>query len=147
MHLNMRWPNLSHSCEDSKFISTWDDQTHLMPARTIMHLIIVEQSPLIPERTQNPSPLVLTNSVTSQEGHKIHLSFVDQNQSMPARTFFLLKNPDPWVTSGIVPISPGPLQSALYIICTHTAYVYRMVQFCLAWIINIIYNTITYSNS
>ena len=42
----------------------------------------------------------------------------------------------PWVTSGIVPISPGPLQSALFIICTDTAYKYRMVQFGLAWIIS-----------
>ena len=33
-----------------------------------------------------------------------------------------------------MPISPGPLQSALFIICTDTAYKYRMVQFGLAWI-------------
>ena len=42
----------------------------------------------------------------------------------------------PWVTSGIVPISPGPLQSALFTTCTDTAYKYRMVQFGLAWKIN-----------
>ena len=46
-----------------------------------------------------------------------------------------------WVTSGIVPISPGPLQSPLFSIWIDTSYKYKILQFGLAWEINIIYNT------
>ena len=46
--------------------------------------------------------------------------------------FFHWAQLHPWVTSGIVPISPGPLHSALFTKCTDTAHKYRMVQFGLA---------------
>ena len=69
------------------------------------------------------------------------------SQTLTAFFFHWRAQLHPWVTSDIVPISPGPLQFALFTICTGTAYKYRMVQFGLAWKINIIYNTTTNSNS
>ena len=62
--------------------------------------------------------------------------------------FFFIEEPSstPWVTSDIVPISPSPLQSPLFSICIDTSYKYRMVQFGLAWKINIKYDSITNCN-
>jgi hypothetical protein len=64
MHLNMRWPKLSHVSEGKKIISTRVDLTHPLPART-----------------QNASQHELTKQITSQQGHKIYGNMCLPNSS------------------------------------------------------------------
>ena len=78
IYLNLCWTNLSHGNEDTKYISTCVEQTYLMPGRT-----------------QNISQLVLTKPLLCHRGYKMHLSMC----FMPARKKHLsqlvLKTPIP----------------------------------------------------
>ena len=70
------------------------------------------------------------NSVLQTHNANISASNGEQN------TFFFFHwraQLHPWVTSDIVPISPGPLQSPLFSICIDTSYKYKIPQFGLAW--------------
>jgi hypothetical protein len=104
MYLNLSRPNTSCAIKDTKCISTCDDPTHLMPAKTQKYLNMIDQTYLMPVRTKNLSQHVLTKPLSCQRGDKIRLNmcspnptnarkktkcistFVDQNPLIPAMT-------------------------------------------------------------
>ena len=71
----MFWPNTSYAGEYIKCISTRDDQTHPMQARTQKSITtFVDQTHLKAARTQNAYQHVLTKLIKCKQGDKMHLN-------------------------------------------------------------------------
>ena len=75
MYLNMRLPNPYYASEDTKFISTYVDQTHPMPART-----------------QNVSQHVLSKPFPWQRWQKMHLNMCWPKPPMPSQVSKYVSN-------------------------------------------------------
>ena len=81
MHLNMWWPNPSHSSEDTKCILTCVDQIHPMPEITQMCLNLCWSNPFHASEETN-----YISTSHESEDTKYFSTCVDQIFPMPART-------------------------------------------------------------
>ena len=83
MFLNLCWPNVSLACFDRKCILTCVDQiTQKKRAHIKYILTCVNQTHIMPAKTQNLSQFVLTKPLPFQHGNNMYLNFSCPNASL-----------------------------------------------------------------